>query len=119
MLTSEQDIADVCRRHGIGSAPPPPAGHYVFTPGEEMQHDTSPHTAIIAGTRVRVQTASLVLCFSRMIFFQHYPRFTRFECKAFLAEAIDYFKGSAGRCMVDNSHVIVADRKSTRLNSSH
>ena len=97
-----------CRRHGIGSAPPPPAGHYVFTPGEEMQHDTSPHTAIIAGTRVRVQTASLVLCFSRMIFFQHYPRFTRFECKAFLAEAIDYFKGSAGRCMVDNSHVIVA-----------
>jgi hypothetical protein len=55
-----------------------------------------------------MQTASLVLCFSRMIFFQHYPRFTRFECKAFLAAAIDYFRGSAGHCMVDNSHVIVA-----------
>jgi hypothetical protein len=97
-----------CRRHGIGSTPPPPAGHYVFTVGEEMQHDTSPHRANIAGTETRVQTASLVLCYSRMIFFQHYPRFTRFECKAFLAQAIDYFKGSAGRCMVDNSNVIVA-----------
>src|SRR6266481_1380952 len=45
---------------------------------------------------------------SRMIFFQHYPRFTRFECKAFLAQAIDYFHGSASRCMVDNSNVVVA-----------
>ena len=73
-----------------------------------MQHDTSPHYACIAGTRVRVQSASVVLCYSRMIFFQHYPRFTRFECKAFLAAGIDYFKGSAGRCMVDNSNVVVA-----------
>jgi hypothetical protein len=97
-----------CRRHGIGHAPPPPAGHYLFTPGQEMQHDTSPHTVSIAGTRVRVQTACVVLCYSRMIFFQHYPRFTRFECKAFLAQAIDYFKGSASRCMVDNSNVVVA-----------
>ena len=97
-----------CRRHGIGRAPPPPAGHYLFAPGQEMQHDTSPHYACIAGTRVRVQTASVVLCFSRMIFFQHYPRFTRFECKAFLAQAIDYFLGAASRCMVDNSNVVVA-----------
>ena len=43
-----------------------------------------------------------------MIFFQHYPRFTRFECKAFLAQAIAYFNGSAQICMIDNSHVVVA-----------
>jgi hypothetical protein len=97
-----------CRRHGIGHTPAPPAGHYEFAPGEEMQHDTSPHRANIGGTLTPVQSASLVLCFSRMIFFQHYPRFTRFECKVFLAAAIDYFKGSACNCMVDNSHVIVA-----------
>src|SRR5271167_3766400 len=97
-----------CRRHGIGSAPPPPAGHYLFGPAVEMQHDTSPHQAHIGGNLTRVQTASLVLCYSRMIFFQHYARFTRFECKAFLAQAIDYFRGSGGRCMVDNSHVVVA-----------
>jgi hypothetical protein len=97
-----------CRRHGIGHTPPPPAGHYLFPPGQEMQHDTSPHYASIAGISTRMQSASVVLCFSRMIFFQHYPRFTRFECKAFLAAGLDYFKGSASRCMVDNSNVVVA-----------
>lgn len=70
-----------CRKHGIGRAPSPPAGHYTFLQGQEMQHDTSPHYAQIGGIRTAVQTASLVLCYSRMIFFQHYPRFTRFECK--------------------------------------
>lgn len=97
-----------CRKHGIGTAPPLPAGHYEFPAGSEMQHDTSPHQAKIGGVRTRVQTASLVLCYSRMIFFQHYPRFTRFECKAFLAQAIGYLHGSAATCMVDNSSVVVA-----------
>ena len=97
-----------CRRHGIGHVPPVPAGRYEFAPGSEMQHDTSPHQARIGGTLTRVQTASLVLCYSRMIYFQHYARFTRFECKAFLAEAIGYFQGAPAHCMVDNSHVVVA-----------
>ncbi|MGH9477475.1 MAG: Mu transposase domain-containing protein [Terriglobales bacterium] len=97
-----------CRRHGIGHVAAPPAGHYEFTAGQEMQHDTSPHRASIGGVLARVQTASLVLCYSRMIYFQHYARFTRFECKAFLAEAIGYFHGAGATCMVDNSHVVVA-----------
>jgi hypothetical protein len=97
-----------CRKHGIGTTPAPPAGHYEFHPGSEMQHDTSPHYAKIGGSLTPVQTASLVLCFSRMIFFQHYPRFTRFECKAFLAEAIAHFGGCASVCMIDNTHVVVA-----------
>ncbi len=96
-----------CRRHGIGHPPAPPVGQYVFGPGEEMQHDTSPHEADIAGRRVRVQTASLVLCHSRMIFVQCYPRFTRFECKLFLTDALVYFGGACARCMIDNTHVIV------------
>lgn len=97
-----------CRKHGIGAAPPPPAGHYEFKAAQEMQHDTSPHVARIGAQMSRVQTASLVLCYSRMIFFQHYPRFTRFECKAFLTEALRYFGGAASRCMIDNTHLIVA-----------
>src|SRR6266498_4893504 len=32
-----------CRRRGIGQAPLVVAGRYHFEPGEEMQHDTSPH----------------------------------------------------------------------------
>ncbi|MGH8141994.1 MAG: Mu transposase domain-containing protein [Steroidobacteraceae bacterium] len=105
---SYQALTAFCRKHGIGSPPPPPAGHYEFPAGVEMQHDTSPHLAKIGGRLTRMQTASVVLCYSRMIFFQHYARFTRFECKTFLTEAIRYFGGSASRCMIDNTHVIVA-----------
>jgi transposase len=96
-----------CRRHGIGHAPPLPVGQYTFEPGEESQHDTSPHDVRLAGQRRRVQTASMVLCYSRMLFFQHYPRFTRFECKVFLTEAALYFEGSCHRWMIDNTHVVV------------
>src|SRR5919109_776132 len=65
-----------CRRHGIGYEPPRPSGRYHFEPGEEMQHDTSPHRAEIASKERPIQTASLALCYSRMVFLQCYPRFT-------------------------------------------
>lgn len=96
-----------CRRQGIGHEPAEPAGQYTFEPGQEMQHDTSPHTAEIAGRRTPVQTASLALCHSRMIFMQMYPRFSRFECKLFLTDALRYFEGSCRHCMIDNTHVVV------------
>lgn len=101
-------LSAFCRRHHIGRTPPRPAGRYDFAPGQEMQHDTSPHRAKIAGLSTRVHTASLVLCYSRLIFFQHYAQFRRFECKAFLATAISYFGGAASACMVDNANVVVA-----------
>jgi len=104
---SYQALTAFCRRHGIGHEPKPPAGHYDFKPGEEMQHDTSPHEATIGGKQRKFDTASLVLCFSRMIFIQLYARFTRFECKLFLTAALRYFGCTAPRCMIDNTHVIV------------
>lgn len=104
---SYQALTRYCRRHAIGKEPVLPAGRYDFAPGEEMQHDTSSHDPVIGGKRRRAQTASLALCFSRMLFFQLYPRFTRFECKAFLTEAALYFEGSCHRCMIDNTHVVV------------
>jgi len=100
-------LTGFCRRHGIGAPPRPPAGRYVFGPGDEMQHDTSPHTVQIAGRRVLAQTASLVLAYSRRLFFQLYPRFDRFTCKIFLTEALAYHGGACARCMIDNTHVIV------------
>ena len=96
-----------CRRHGIGYAPPAPAGRYDFQPGEEMQHDTSPHDLELAGKKRRVQTASAVLCYSRMLFFQCYPTFQRFDCKVFLTDALRYFSGAPGRVMIDNTHVVI------------
>jgi transposase len=97
-----------CRAHHIGTEPVLPAGRYHFEPGEEMQHDTSPHDVVIAGRTRRLQCASLVLCYSRTLFFQVYPRFNRFWAKVFLVEAILYFLGCARRCMVDNTSVLIA-----------
>jgi transposase len=97
-----------CRRHGIGHEPPEPVGEYSFAPGQEMQHDTSPHDVKLGGRMRRVQTASLVLCHSRMLFFQHSPRFDRFTCKVFLTGAVGYFGGACRVCMIDNTHVVVA-----------
>lgn len=96
-----------CRRHGLVQAPVAPAGHYHFEPGEELQHDTSPHDVLLGGKKRRVQTASAVLCYSRMLFFQCYPSFQRFDGKVFLTEALRYFGGAPQRVMIDNTHVVV------------
>lgn len=95
-----------CRRQGIGPTPPP-VGQYHFPPGQEMQHDTSPHDVRLDGRVRRVQTASAVLCYSRMLFFQFYPTFQRFDCKVFLTEALKYFAGATSVVMIDNTHVVV------------
>ncbi len=96
-----------CRRHGIGQAAPVAAGQYHFEPGEETQHDTSPHEVELGGRKRKVQTASAVLCYSRMLFFQCYPTFQRFDCKVFLTDALRYFGGASERIMIDNTHVVV------------
>ena len=104
---SYQALTAFCRRRGIGQTPPVAVGQYHFAPGEEMQHDTSPHDVELGGRKRKVQTASAVLCYSRMLFFQCYPTFQRFDCKVFLTEALRYFSGAAGRVMIDNTHVVV------------
>jgi len=96
------------RRQGIGRTPKERAGQYHFAPGEEMQHDTSPHTVEIAGTPRKLQCASLVLCYSRMLYAQVFPTFHRFYAKVFLTEALQVLGGSASRCMLDNSSIIMA-----------
>ena len=96
-----------CRRHGIGQAPVAAAGRYHFSPGEELQHDTSPHQVQLGGKLRKAQTASAVLCYSRLLFFQLYPTFQRFDCKVFLTEALRYFNGATERVMIDNTHVVV------------
>jgi len=97
-----------CRRHEIGTAPKQAVGQYHFGPGEEMQHDTSPHSVQIADRGVKVQCAALVLCYSRAIFAQAYWRFSRLECRAFLSDGMQFFRGAAGRCMIDNTSVVIS-----------
>ncbi len=104
---SYSTLTAFCRRHGIGQQPIVPSGNYQFLPGEEIQHDTSPHELELGGRRRQVQTASAVLCYSRMLFFQMYPTFQRFDCKVFLTEALRYFGAVPTRVVIDNTHVVV------------
>lgn len=101
-------LTSFCRRHQIGVQPKQVAGQYHFLPGEEMQHDTSPHHPVIGDQRRLVHCASLILCYSRLLFAQVYPKFNRFWCKVFLTEALRYFGGAAQRCMLDNCNIVIA-----------
>jgi transposase len=106
-VLSYQALTGFCRRHGIGQTPMKPAGQYHFEPGVEMQHDTSPHCVEVGGRKYKAQTASGVLCYSRMLFFQIRPTFNRFDCKVFLTDALRHTGGVVERVMIDNTHVVV------------
>jgi transposase len=106
-VLSYQALTAFCRRQHIGKAPVVPAGRYYFEPGVEMQHDTSPHEVEVGGKKYKAQTASAVLCYSRLLFFQINPTFQRFDCKVFLTEALRYIGGAPRRIMIDNTHVVV------------
>ena len=98
-----------CRDHGLGeSQEKVPAGEYVFGPGVEMQHDTSPVTVTMEGIERPYQVASLKLGYSRARFIWFYRRFTRFHCKDFLSRAFTFFECVCARCMIDNTSVIVS-----------
>jgi len=88
--------------------PPRRAGEFCFDRGAEMQHDTSPHRVTIAGRTITAHCASLVLAYSRRLFAQYYPRFTRFEAKHFLLEAVRFMDGACATCIIDNTSVILA-----------
>ena len=100
------------REAGLRS-PPRRAGEYDFAPGQEMQHDTSPHRVAFAkagtaGKIVTAQCAGLVLAYSRRLFIQYYPRFTRFEAKTFLLDAVRFMDGVCPVCVIDNTSVLLA-----------
>ncbi len=96
-----------CRDAELGVVPKQAAGRYEFGPGEEMQHDTSPHRLELGGRAVTLQCASLILCFSRRRFVRYYRTWNRFRARIFLTEALRFLGGSARRCMLDNSTVLI------------
>jgi len=86
----------------------PRSGTYEFGPGQEMQHDTSPHPVVLGDQKVKAQCAGLLLGYSRKLLIQYYPTFTRFEARVFLDQAFRFMEGTCPRCIIDNTSVIVA-----------
>ena len=95
-------------RQGELRAPAKRSGQYHFEPGQEMQHDTSPHRVEVAGKLITAQCAGLTLAYSRRLFMQYYPNFTRFEAKDFLVRAAQFMDGVGTRCVIDNTSVMLA-----------
>ncbi len=107
LLISYSTLTRWVRQAGLREAPPR-AGHYVVGPGQEMQHDTSPHRVTLGEKTVTAQCAGLVLAYSRRLFVQYYPRYTRFEAKQFLLEAVRFMAGACPVCIIDNTSVMLA-----------
>ena len=95
------------RRTGIGVAEKRRTGRYTFEPGQEMQHDTSPHRVKVGGQEKKLECASLILCYSRLMYAQCFERWRRFEVKLFFTEALQYLEGVATHAMLDNHSVVV------------
>ncbi len=68
-------------------------GTYLLEPGEEMQHDTSPHRFFLGGKEVTGQCATLVMAYSRRIYLRYFPRFTRFEVMFFFERGLPLYGG--------------------------
>ncbi|MCG2747464.1 MAG: hypothetical protein L6365_08035 [Desulfobulbaceae bacterium] len=103
-----QSLTWLVRKYQLRNPAQKRAGRYHFEPGEEMQHDTSPHRLKLGNRLLTAQCAALSLAYSRQLFIQYYPKFTRFECKTFLTEAMAYMQGACHRCVIDNTSVIVS-----------
>jgi transposase len=108
LTASYSTLTRFCRENGIGVVEKVPAARIVTDPGQEMQHDTSPYTLDLGGRKTKLQCASLVLGYSRMLYMQFYPRFQRFHMKIFLTEAFRYFGGTCRRCVIDNTSIAIA-----------
>jgi hypothetical protein len=107
LIVSYSTLTRWVREAGL-RAPPVRAGEYTFAPGQEMQHDTSPHRVPLGDKTVTTQCAGLVLACSRRLFIQYYPRYTRFEAKQFLLEAVRFMNGACAQCVIDNTSVMLA-----------
>lgn len=95
------------RHAAIGLVEKRRTGRYSFEPGEEMQHDTSPHRVVVGGKERKLECASLILCYSRLMYAQCFERWRRFDVKVFLTEALQYLGGAASVAMLDNHSVVV------------
>lgn len=71
------------RELDLGHKKTPRSIHVEDTPGEEMQHDTSPYRIKIADRKVGVVASVLYIRYSKIRYLKFYPFFNRFSMKCF------------------------------------
>ncbi len=75
------------------------------TPGEEMQHDTSPYKIKIGDKTINVIASILYFRYSKMRYLKFYRSFVRFAMKCFFHESLMFFGYSARTCIIDNTNL--------------
>ena len=83
-----------------------PSGRYHFAPGEEMQHDTSPHDVVIGGKRRKCRPPRRS-CVTRGCSSSRFcPRSSVSTARCFSPTRFaTWWRGT--RVMIDNTHVVV------------
>ena len=77
-------------------------------PGDEMQHDTSPHKLTIGGIpKVTVIASLLYFRYSKAYYLRFYRSFNRFKMKCFLHEALMHYGYSCPVTIIDNTNLAV------------
>jgi len=100
-------LTRIIRRNGIGQKTNKRCYQVPDMPGEEMQHDTSPHKLKIGGNTMPVICSGLYLRYSKMRYIRFYPNFNRFKMKSFLNEALTHWGYTAETCVIDNTNLAV------------
>ncbi len=95
------------RIRGLELAAPtsPRSGQVPDSPGEEMQHDTSPYRIKLSGRSTPVQASLLYYRYSKVRYLRFYRSFNRFKMKCFFHEALIFWNYAAGTCIIDNTNL--------------
>jgi hypothetical protein len=81
-ILSYQALTAFCRRHGLTELPQQIVGQYDFRPGQELQHDTSPHELELAGKKCKGRRPRR-RCATAHVVLQCYQRFSASISKSF------------------------------------
>jgi transposase len=74
-------------------------------PGAEMQHDTSPYTVKLSGTKTKVIASLIYLRYSKRRYLRFYRTFNRFTMKCFFHEALMFWGYVAPISIIDNTNL--------------
>lgn len=100
-------LGRLIREEGIGQRINKRCYHVDDAAGEEMQHDTTPHTVKIGNEIRRVICSGLYLRYSKMRYVKFFPSFNRFRMKCFFHEALTHWGYVANSCVIDNTSLAV------------
>jgi hypothetical protein len=91
------------RELGLGKSTNQRCARVADTPGEEMQHDTSPYRVKLGIKRIWLQASLLYFRYAKVRYLKFYPSFDRFKMKCFFHEALSFWGYAADFCIIDNT----------------